>query len=338
VEYGHEAKPGREHKRFEEVLAAEQYEAGRGHCDAPVRVAAVGEFLRRRRGHEQPFFLEVPLVEVHRQQFGYNNPPDTSKGIYVPPYIKDEISSREDFAWFQGSVRKLDDAVGSIMATLEETGLAEGTIVVFTTDHGIPFPRAKCAVYDPGLEVALIFYQKGAAWSDGRVVDHLISNIDYEPTLLEMAGVPVPENVQGRSFAPLLAGGDYQPRTEVFGELTYHGRYDPRRCIRTHTHKLIVNFSSGHSFMDPSQQWRPKCVTVQPPNPAFAFHPVVELFDLREDPWERVNLAGSPEHEQVQRGLLDRLHAWMQETEDPLLTGIPLPPMHYRAWAALRGE
>ncbi len=170
------------------------------------------------------------------------------------------------------------------------------------------------------------------------MVEHLVSNIDYEPTLLEMAGVPAPENVQGRSFAPLLTGGDYEPRTEVFGELTYHSHYDPRRCIRTPTHKLIVNFAEGHSYMEPSQQIRPKCVTVTPADPAFAHHPLLELFDLREDPWEQVNLAKQPEQAPVLRDLLGRLHRWMEGTGDPLLAGAPTPPMHRRAVEALLGE
>src|SRR5205085_1510747 len=112
----------------------------------------------------------------------------------------------------------------------------------------------------------------------------MISNVDYLPTILEACGVAVPSHVQGRSFAPLLDGEPYEPRAEIFAEMTYHDFYDPRRCIRTATHKLIVNFSNAKFFMDPSQSWRPKTITKHPEDPANAFHPQTELYDLVADP------------------------------------------------------
>lgn len=323
-----------ETRRADEMGFVEMLPGG----DGPARAEAIVEFLHRQRDADRPFFVEVPMVEVHRARFGYNNPPDTEHGVRVPEYLEDELSAREDFAWFQGAVRKLDRAVGRVMEGLEATGHAEDTLVIFTTDHGIPYPRAKCSLYDPGLETALILRRQGAGWSDGRVCERMISNIDCLPTVLDMCGLPVPERVQGRSFAPLLLGEPYEPRAEVFGEMTYHDYCDPRRCVRTEAHKLIVNFTSAPFFMDPSQQWRPKTVTRDPLNPRYAYHPPVELYDLETDPLEFENLAEEEAHADTLRQLLDRLHGWMRYTDDPLLEGVPTSPMHRRAWAALRGE
>jgi hypothetical protein len=111
---------------------------------------------------------------------------------------------------------------------------------------------------------------------------------------------------------------------------------DPRRCIRTRTHKLIVNFTSAPLFMDPSQAWRPKCRTVVPADPGVGSHPPVELFDLAADPLEQRDLASDPAHAAVRAALLRRLHAWTIETRDPLLAGIPNSPMH--AWALRAGD
>jgi N-sulfoglucosamine sulfohydrolase len=331
MDYGHEVRKGKEQQRFDEVLAG---------GDGIERAKRAAAFFRRHKHDKKPFFLEIPFDETHRSEYGFEAAPDwREQGIYVPPYIVDEVSSREEFAGFQGLVRKLDEAVGRIRRGLEENGLSEDTLLIFTSDHGIPFPRAKCSLYDPGLQVPLILWQKGAQWAKGTVYDfgYLISNIDYLPTVLDCAEIEIPGNVQGRSFSPLLRGEPYEKNPAIFGEMTYHDYYDPRRCIRTWDFKLIVNFSTAPFFMDPSQSWQPKCITVNPANPSYAYHPLVELFDLINDPLEFDNLADAPNYASYKRDLLDMLYTWMQETQDPLLEGVPVSPMHREAWAALRG-
>ena len=205
------------------------------------------------------------------------------------------------------------------------------TIVIFTSDHGVAMPRAKCSLYDPGIEVALLARWRG--WQGTR--DELISNIDVVPTLLETLGLPVPANVQGRSFAPLLAGQPGSPRTEIFAEMTYHDYYDPRRCIRTATHKLIANFSTAYSFMDPSQSWRPRSDPVVPANHAVAYHDHLELYDLRRDRWEQTNLANQPDHAGVRHELLQRLRRHLIDTNDPILQGAVTNPLQRQTLAEI---
>jgi len=166
----------------------------------------------------------------------------------------------------------------------------------------------------------------------------MISNIDVLPTILELVGIPVPANVQGRSFAPLLDGRDYTPNEAIYGELTYHGYYDPQRSIRTETHKLIANFASGSSFQDPSQQWRPKSDPAVPEYPALAHHPYLELYDLVKDPWEQVDLAKKPEYADIRNELAGRLYQHMVETDDPLLRGAVTCPQHETTMKMLQGE
>jgi arylsulfatase A-like enzyme len=208
--------------------------------------------------------------------------------------------------------------------------------VIATTDHGIAMPRAKCTLYDPGIEAALIMRLPARGWSDGRTIHDLISNVDLFPTLVELAGLPVDERVHGRSLRPLLDGDPYIPREQVFSELTYHDYYDPRRAIRTTTHKLIVNFSAAPSLMDPTQSWQPRSRPATPANPATDFHPPIELYDLTTDPNEQTNLATNASHTTIRDDLLARLHTWMQETSDPLLDGPVKSPSHEQAIEMLR--
>ena len=147
--------------------------------------------------------------------------------------------------------------------------------------------------------------------------------------------LPVDDRIHGQSLLPLLDGLPSTSREEIFSELTYHDYYDPRRAIRTETHKLIVNFSAAPSLMDPTQSWQPRSRPVVPVNPATAFHQLVELYDLTVDPHELTNLANDPAQAAIRADLLNRLHAWMTETADPLLAGPVVSPSHERAIQAM---
>jgi arylsulfatase A-like enzyme len=174
-------------------------------------------------------------------------------------------------------------------------------------------------------------------WSGGRRCDEMTTNLDVVPTLLDLLDIETPGNVQGKSFAALLDGGAYEPHEAVFGELTYHDYYDPRRSIRTDTHKLIANFAAAPSFMDSSQSWRPRSDTVVPFSNAQAYHRPFELYDLKADPWEQNNLAQDREHIELAKGLMARLYQHMVETEDPLLDGAVTSPLHEKTIGYLRG-
>lgn len=310
-------------------------------CDRTALQAQ--DFITRHRDQnpDQPFYLQVGFFEPHRAPgtpggFG-PMPPDDGAGVWVPPYLVDDDAARDEFKHYQGAIRKLDGAVGRLLGAVDALGLRERTIVVFTTDHGIPFPRAKCSVYDPGLETCLLLRWPAGGVAGGTIYHEMVSNIDVLPTLLELVDVSGPADVQGRSFASLLRGDpSYAARTEVFGEMTYHDYYDPVRCIRTNQHKLIVAFCFNRGFMDPSQQWRPRTITRHPVDPSLSRHAPVELYDLDADPGETQNLAPSPEHREIADDLVGRLYTWMTNTRDPLLDGVPPSPMHHRAVAALR--
>ena len=305
--------------------------------------------LDRLAAGDRPFYLQVGFLEPHRLPgptdpdgvlgfLGEHRQPDTADGVQVPPWLIDDESARVEIAELQGAIKAMDAAAGRVLDALARTGAAENTIAIFTTDHGLALPRAKCSLYEPGLDVAFLIRWPAAGWSGGRRVDGLVSNVDVVPTLLDAIGLDVPATprepaVQGRSFRPLIEGsGD--GRSEVFAEMTYHDYYDPRRSVRTERWKLIANFSSAPAFMDPSQGWVRRCTAKPVDHDWTDYHPPIELYDLQADPLETTDLAGSaddhPEHGRIRDELAAALLSWMGQTGDPLLAGAVTGPLHRR--------
>ncbi|MFD6178562.1 MULTISPECIES: sulfatase family protein [unclassified Isoptericola] len=304
--------------------------------------------LRRKAREDGPFFLQVGFFEPHRRPGPGDEPgtmgflgdhvhPDRERGVAVPGYLEDTASAREEVAELQGAIRHMDRAVGRILDELDALELATNTLVIFTTDHGLALPRAKCSLYDPGLEVAFMLRWPGRGWTGGRREDALLTNLDLVPTLIDVLGLPADDpQPHGRSFLPLLDGEEYAAAEHAFGEMTFHDYYDPRRTVRTATHRLIVNFSAAPGFMDPSQSWNRRCRPVD----GYAHdwtdpHPSVELYDLRKDPLMLDDVADDPRYAEVRTVLLAALVDWMRETDDPLLEGAVTGPLHRASVAAL---
>jgi arylsulfatase A-like enzyme len=196
-------------------------------------------------------------------------------------------------------------------------------------------PRAKCALYDPGIKTALLMRWAAVGITGGRVHTDVISNVDVVPTMLDGLNLPGPGNLHGRSLWALLHGRPYEPRQEIFVEKTYHTYYDPMRAVRTDAHKLILNLTKSPGVEVPLD------ILMGTPFPALSRalgqeHVPVELYDLKADPWERRNLAGKPELAEVERELKTSLLEWMTETEDPILHGAITPPFQVRALQALK--
>jgi arylsulfatase A-like enzyme len=173
------------------------------HEEAEAAIGCLRELVAR----ERPFYLEVGFEEPHRPYDFGGARPDASRGVAVPGYLPDAPESRQDLAAFQGAIRQMDAGVGRILAALDDLGVAESTCVIFATDHGAAMPRSKCTLYDPGIEVALLWRWPSGGVTGGRVIGDMVSNVDVAPSLLEALGVAIPSNMHGRSFWPLLSPG-----------------------------------------------------------------------------------------------------------------------------------
>jgi arylsulfatase A-like enzyme len=280
---------------------------------------AVAAFLRERGDGDAPFYAQAGFFETHTPYDWNGARPDETRGVEVPPYVADTPENRRHIAALQGAIRSLDRAVGQILDALSETGLDRDTIVVFTVDHGVELPHCKWELYDGGLQTALLMRGPEGVIPPGTVCDRLASNVDLVPSLLELAGLPVPDNVQGRSFAGFFRDPQAEPtRDAVFAMMHSHGRWVESRCVRTQRYKLIRNFSPSRTRPTPDASG----------HSPVRERPVLELYDLGADPSELNDLGRDAGHERLRRELDARLLRWMQEVNDPILDG-PIRTPYY---------
>jgi arylsulfatase A-like enzyme len=290
---------------------------------AQVAADRAVRWLGEHGGEARPFYLHIGFWEAHRPFCGHlPTPVEPDPSVAVPPYLPPTQAARREFDELHRSIDEIDAAVGRILDELARLRLDRRTIVIFTADHGLPFPRAKGTLYDPGIAVAFLIRWCGRLAPGARA--DLTSNLDVMPTLLEAASIPVPPRVQGRSFLPTLRDGR-EHRSAIFAEKTYHEHYDPIRCVRTDRHKLIRNFAPRPMLVLPSDVYNsPTRRSMTADESLWAHRPPVELYDLRADPDESRNLADDPAFGAVRADLYGRLDEWMTETNDPLRLG-PIP-------------
>ncbi|MBS3765196.1 sulfatase [Candidatus Bipolaricaulota bacterium] len=271
-----------------------------------------------------PFFASVGFFEPHRP-YGldrYDNE-DTDE-VSPLPFLPDTREIREDLTGLYGMIYRVDESVGRIRRKLKESELAEDTLLIFTVDHGIAMPRAKGTCYDPGVGIALIVHKPGE-FSGGRRCKELTSNVDLLPSILDHLDIEVPEDLDGKSFLPLLKGKDYSERGFLFHEITWHDKYNPIRAIRTNQFKYIRNFVNTPSVYLPADVYDSPSGEATRNEYYRSTRPDEELYDLQEDPLEKENLAEKPELSKTKNRLSGILQSWMQESNDPLLEG-PVPP------------
>jgi N-sulfoglucosamine sulfohydrolase len=280
--------------------------------------------LAGRARSDKPFFLSVGFFETHREYF---EPSSVAEAVYSrpPDNIIDTAATRRDIASFKASARSFDRGVGAVLEALDDHRLAERTLVVLTTDHGLAFPGPKATMFDRGIGVLLIMRGPGG-FGTGTVVDALVSHLDVYPTLCELAGVECPPWLEGTSLLPLVRGETEEIRAEVFAELTYHAAYEPQRAVRTKRYKYTRRFDRTHPGLVLAN------VDDGPSKDALVaagwgdVSPALEaLYDLWLDPGEGHNRIDDPALAEVREDLRDRLTEWMERTEDPLRHG-PVPP------------
>lgn len=294
-----------------------------GSGESPVRAATAAKWLSGQP--KQPFFVSIGFGDTHRV-FAEPGPAEDARYCLPPAPIADTPETRRDMAGFKASARILDEAFGEVLEALDASGLAQSTLVICTTDHGIAFPGMKCNLTDHGIGVMLIIRGPGG-FSGGQVCDAMVSHIDVFPTICDLLEMAAPAWLQGRSIMPLIRGEAEEINDEVFAEVTYHAAYEPQRAVRTRRWKYIRRFGERDRPVLPNcddspskdlwleHGWRDRRVRSE------------QLYDLVFDPNETHNVATDPSSGEVLDEMRGRLENWMQATEDPILEGpVPAPP------------
>jgi N-sulfoglucosamine sulfohydrolase len=290
------------------------------HVDTVAPLAM--EVLRRER--DRPLFLSVGFFETHREFLG----PGSLRDVHYskpPSNLPDCRDIRADVAAFKASARSLDHGVGMVLNQLDAAGLDKDTLIIFTTDHGMPFPGAKATLYDRGLGVTLIL-RGPAPFAGGRVIDALVSHIDIYPTVCEYLGIERPAFLQGVSLLELLRGDTSRAREEIFAGSTWHAAYEPQRAVRTDRHKYIRRWGERRTPVLANTDDGPSKDVLLAAGWAEREIPKEQLYDLLFDPNEANNLLADPDYAGVVDDLRARLERWMRETDDPLLAGHVDPP------------
>jgi uncharacterized sulfatase len=281
----------------------------------------------RKRAPGQPFFAQYQISEPHRP-FPVPASFDEAalREITLPPNYPDHPLTRRDWYAYLRNVEAVDRRVGLILAELKEAGVLENTVVMFFGDNGRPMPWGKQWLTIEGLRVPLII-RGPAVETPGGVERRLVSMIDLAPTVLTLAGVPVPDWMQGRA----ILGAPFPERNVIFAARDRCGDAGDRiRAVISETHLLVKNYEPRLPYLN----WSGYKETSYPgmallrvlgargeltPRQAVylaAGRPEFELYDLRRDPAGSDNVAADPRQADEKSRLERELAAWVRVTGD----------------------
>lgn len=275
----------------------------------------------------QPFFAQTTLMSMHRVwHHAPGHPIDPAK-VSLPAWYPDTPLTRADWAMGLESAQIDDRDFGQMIARLKSEGLYDNTIIVVTSDNGIALPRAKQFLYDGGLHVPLLI-RWPASIRPGTVESRLVSHIDIAPTILALAGLPVPSGMQGQD----ILNPATPPRRYIFAARDRLDQtHDAMRAVRSQDFKYILNLMPERAYAQYSRYKESEYPGIAlmnvlhlegklpPAQEAFMrpTKPPEELYDLRSDPDEIRNLAADPAHAEVLEELRGALQQWRQAAGDP---------------------
>jgi len=292
------------------------------------------------RPKDRPFFLWFGSDEPHRPYGpGTFDPPHDPADVIVPDFLPDTEEVRQDIAWYYDQMGVFDADCGIILDLIDKHGLADNTMVVVSSDNGMPFARAKATVYEAGLNVPLLVRWPGKV-EPGTVTDELVSLMDLMPTWLEAAGISLPDYLEAHSFLPLLKGDEYRSQKYIFAGRNWHDNWAPARSVSGKRFKLIQNYRPSVGYLpslDIQESSSYQVIRALQNENNLQGHltwynnkstPQQELYDLENDPGEWNNLADDPNFSDQKDELETALSEWIDNTHDFL----PPPKNAYGIW------
>jgi len=304
------------------------------------------EVFKRAAERGQPFFLMANSHDPHRPFHGsdearrrFGHPgyevPDPSRlyvpgEVTIPSFLPDLPDIRREVAWYCNSVRRCDDTVGALLRALRRAGHEDDTVVMFLSDNGMSFPMAKTNCYLNSTRTPWIVRWPGVTTPGSVDKTHFVSGIDLMPTVLELAGVAPPREMDGVSFVPLLRGRSQPGRDKVFTQFYHiHGRHPyPMFCVQDKRFGYIFNpWSNGKrvytaepldglTFAAMKKAARGD-TEIAARVKMIEYRTVEEFYDLGRDPGAWHNLIGDPRYTERIDAFRNVLLRWMRKTGAP---------------------
>ena len=251
---------------------------------------------------DDPFYLFTSYIEPHHQNhLDDYPPPDGYRERYAGRWIPPDLaalggSTHQHIAGYYGMVKRLDEGLGRVLDALKSLNLLDNTIILFTSDHGCHFKTRnaeyKRSSHESSIRVPTALH--GPGFNGGGQLGQLVSLVDLPPTLLDAAGIPVPEEMQGRSILPLTRGETEGWPEEVFVQIS---EAQVGRAVRTHRWKYGVAAPGGRRAQGAGSD----------------VYAEESLYDLQADPYELANLIGRESHQEVAAVMRERLIRRMVE-------------------------
>lgn len=301
---------------------------------------------------EQPFCFWLGTKEPHRgyEKDSYKKAGKQLKDAVVPDYYPDNEIIRGDLLDYSLEVEWYDRHVGLAVKELEKRGLLDDTLIVVTSDHGMPFPRVKGQIYEEGFHIPMIVYWKGVV-QPGRRIKDFVSFPDVAPTFIQVAGEKLHPQMTGKSFLDLLKSGksgqiDPERDYVLLGKERHDtGRANedgtdlayPVRAIRTHEYVYVHNIKPerwpagnpeyGYKNTDGSPT-KSYLTGLNPEDAEYRFYsmnfgkrPEQELYNIQKDPDCVMNLAANPEYKSLIAKLRKQMEDQLTEQGDPRTLG-----------------
>ncbi len=282
--------------------------------------------------NKQPFFGQIQLYggkEIFSNKFKERvKHPVNRDNIVLPPYLPYNDVIIEEYANHLDAISITDERVGEILEQLERNRLLNNTIIFFFSDHGMRLTRHKQFLYDGGIHVPLIIASfKNETFKSGSVRDDLVSGIDIGPSSMALAGIEIPEYIEGVNFL----AEDYHPREHVISTRDRCDfSIDRIRAIRTNRYKYIRNFMTDRPYLQTTYMNVDSVAFVLEIEKLYREgkldsiqarfcsdeKPAEELYDIIADPFEINNLAAKPEYKNTLDSLAAILDNWIKVTDD----------------------
>ncbi len=279
---------------------------------------------------DRPFFLWLAASDPHRGYAeGALEPPHSASEVVLPPYMPDTGEIRRDMALYYDEVGRFDRFVGEVVDELTKTSTLKQTVIFILSDNGRPFPRCKTTLYDSGIKTPLVVHHPGSV-PPGVRTQALVSAVDIAPTVMELAGIPVPGDMQGVSFVPVLRDADASVRDAAFAEHNWHDFRARERSARTSRFLYIRNDLPELPLTPPadalnSPTWASMRRLLHAGNlnshQTGCFltpRPAEELYDVQMDPHQLQNLAGLEAYRKPLQQMRGLLKTWVEKTGDSM--------------------